>query len=242
MHRRRRHPRAVLEAVQPEHLAVLGQRVDGRLLLPDPLGGGLERVAQLALEPAAAVTPGPADACAPATTAATVGRDRSPLGRPVAPLGDRRHRGRAVRPAVLLALLVRHQVLGRRPVHHFLSARVRVHLRHAHVSHVPGRFARGRSRRGRRWSAVGRRAVVAAVVAGRARQRRRHGTAGGVGVPAGGGVVVVVVDGVVAVGQLQARVVLGGRTRGRRRRWGVPRARFTAPSSAVDQIQNGVSY
>jgi len=118
---RRRCPGILLEVVQPEHLTVLGQRVDGRLLLPDPLGGRPERVAQFALEASAAD--------------ATVYRRRPSIGRPVLS-GPVRRRRRAVRPALLLPLLIRHQLLSGRSVHHFLTARTRVYLWHAHVPDV----------------------------------------------------------------------------------------------------------
>lgn len=134
---RRHSPGTLLEAVQSEHLAVLGQRVDGRLLLPDPLGGRPERVAQFALEPAAYTVTSTAaiSTAAAATAAAAIGRWGPTIGRPVSPL-----RGRAARTALLLPLLIRHQILVGRPVHHHLLAtRAWVHLRQAHVPDVARR-------------------------------------------------------------------------------------------------------
>lgn len=97
-HSLRRHRSGTLLKV--ESLAVLGQRVDRRLLLSDPLGRRPKRVAQFAFEPTASY---------PAVD------DGRPSTR--TPVRCRHWIRHAVGPAPLLA--VRHQLLGGRPVQRF---------------------------------------------------------------------------------------------------------------------------
>lgn len=118
-------PGTLLEVVKSKHLAVLSQRVDSRLLLPDPLGGRPERIAQFALEPRSNTTS--------TTSTTTTDTMHAPF--------SRRRCCCTIRPAVLLTLLLPRLIFtGLRHSHRrFLQTTgPRIYMWHARMPYVPG--------------------------------------------------------------------------------------------------------